>query len=342
MCEVFGSTGYIATTYTYSPYGSVTATGNVIQPIQWSSEVWDSELGMVYYNWRYYSPKSGRWESRDFLESSSSYEYIENTPHYAIDIIGNYSKEIIGSKPKDPTTALNHNNQDSKPVSVLAAVGNLDSSELPTESMKVKYDYFMHIQSTKEMITNLSKLIKSNECIYRIMFNGHGLSLDEGHDIRIQGDKGFFSSRGNATNFGINLKKFLCKKSKAFFLVCDLGQNTKYIQKFADASSLKCMCYGGKMVREEKNFHENIWDSDLTYIPKGETTAFLTRHKDAFYEPIPINLHSKSRTNTTTAKEKAWRLIRPHKKEKEYFYKYGHYISFPDGRYMTESGIWDF
>ena len=37
VCEVFGATGYIRTAYTYSPYGSVTASGNVTQPIQWSS-----------------------------------------------------------------------------------------------------------------------------------------------------------------------------------------------------------------------------------------------------------------------------------------------------------------
>ncbi len=39
VCEVFGSTGYIATTYTYSPYGSVTTTGSVTQPVQWGSEI---------------------------------------------------------------------------------------------------------------------------------------------------------------------------------------------------------------------------------------------------------------------------------------------------------------
>ena len=31
--------------YTYTPYGAVTANGNVTQPIQWSSEYSDSELG---------------------------------------------------------------------------------------------------------------------------------------------------------------------------------------------------------------------------------------------------------------------------------------------------------
>ncbi|MBR1998252.1 MAG: hypothetical protein IJ993_07525, partial [Akkermansia sp.] len=59
VCEVFGATGYIRTAYTYSPFGSVTATGNVTQPIQWSSEFYNEELGLVYYNWRYYSSAIG-------------------------------------------------------------------------------------------------------------------------------------------------------------------------------------------------------------------------------------------------------------------------------------------
>ena len=65
ICEVFGSDGYIKTAYTYTPYGSVTANGNVTQPIQWSSEYNDSELGLVYYNYRHYNPADGRWIGRD-------------------------------------------------------------------------------------------------------------------------------------------------------------------------------------------------------------------------------------------------------------------------------------
>ena len=44
ICEVFGSDGYIKTAYTYTPYGAVTASGSVGQPIQWSSEYNDTEL----------------------------------------------------------------------------------------------------------------------------------------------------------------------------------------------------------------------------------------------------------------------------------------------------------
>ena len=67
LCEVFGSAGYIATAYTYTPYGSVTATGSTTQPIQWSSEFYDSELALVYYNYRHYNPVDGRWLSMGFI-----------------------------------------------------------------------------------------------------------------------------------------------------------------------------------------------------------------------------------------------------------------------------------
>ena len=52
ICEVFGPAGYIRTAYTYTPYGSVSSSGDVTQPIQWSSEFYDTELALVYYNYR--------------------------------------------------------------------------------------------------------------------------------------------------------------------------------------------------------------------------------------------------------------------------------------------------
>ena len=59
--ELYGTNGYIRTAYTYSPYGSVTESGNSWQPIQWSSEYNDTELGLVYYNYRHHNPMEGRW-----------------------------------------------------------------------------------------------------------------------------------------------------------------------------------------------------------------------------------------------------------------------------------------
>ena len=57
--------GYLRTTYTYAPYGAVSANGDVSQPIQWSSEYADEKMGLIFYNYGHYNPLDGRWLSRD-------------------------------------------------------------------------------------------------------------------------------------------------------------------------------------------------------------------------------------------------------------------------------------
>ena len=64
VTEVFDAQGTIAATYDYSPYGTVTGTGSLVQPVQWSSEMNDGKLALVYYNYRYYNPADGRWINR--------------------------------------------------------------------------------------------------------------------------------------------------------------------------------------------------------------------------------------------------------------------------------------
>ena len=95
ICEVFSSGGTILTAYTYTPYGSVTATGNVTQPIQWSSECNDTELGLVYYNYRHYNPTDGRWTGRDRIRETISfgsvYDYVKNNPSIMFDYQGSFA-----------------------------------------------------------------------------------------------------------------------------------------------------------------------------------------------------------------------------------------------------------
>ena len=82
ICEVFGPAGYIRTAYAYAPFGSVSASGDITQPFQWSSEHYDSELDLVYYNYRHYSPSLGRFLSRDPIEEQGGlnlYALVENT-----------------------------------------------------------------------------------------------------------------------------------------------------------------------------------------------------------------------------------------------------------------------
>ena len=72
------------------------STGDLVQPVQWSSEMNDGELALVYYNYRYYNPADGRWITRDPIAEEGGwnlYRYILNNPTFLKDYIG-----ILSSK----------------------------------------------------------------------------------------------------------------------------------------------------------------------------------------------------------------------------------------------------
>ena len=95
--EIFNSEGLMVMNYRYGPYGEVTSEGGVMQPIQWSSEYYDNELALVYYNYRYYNPNDGRWTQRDENEYNSKnlFSYVNNKI-FRVDFLGlvevNYSQ----------------------------------------------------------------------------------------------------------------------------------------------------------------------------------------------------------------------------------------------------------
>ena len=98
VTEIFGKAGYLRTVYTYTPYGEAAAEGDVTQPIQWSSEYNDEELGLVYYNYRHLNPHDGRWISRDPIMEQGGWNlfaFVNNNGIINIDYLG---KKII---PKD-------------------------------------------------------------------------------------------------------------------------------------------------------------------------------------------------------------------------------------------------
>lgn len=91
VTEFYNTNGMISSVYDYTPYGAVTAAGPD-QPFQWSSEVYDAELGMVYYNYRHYNPMDGRWIGRDPIAEDSGfnlYGFINCNPIWKFDFLGN-------------------------------------------------------------------------------------------------------------------------------------------------------------------------------------------------------------------------------------------------------------
>ena len=97
VTEVFDGQGAVAAAYDYSPYGQVVSTGDLVQPVQWSSEMNDGELALVYYNYRYYNPIDGRWINRDLIAAEGGwnlYGFVGNNSEKNIDSLG----LIFGSK----------------------------------------------------------------------------------------------------------------------------------------------------------------------------------------------------------------------------------------------------
>jgi RHS repeat-associated protein len=68
----------------------VSSTGDVEQPIQWSSEFNDIELGLVYYNYRHYNPVDGRWIGRDRIRNFKLYDYSSNNSIAYCDYLGDF------------------------------------------------------------------------------------------------------------------------------------------------------------------------------------------------------------------------------------------------------------
>ena len=65
------SSGNHIAEYTYAPFGRLLhLEGELaeINPFRFSSEFHDNETGLVYYNYRYYSPELGRWVKRGPIE----------------------------------------------------------------------------------------------------------------------------------------------------------------------------------------------------------------------------------------------------------------------------------
>ena len=61
---------------------------------RFSSEYFDSETALVYYNNRYYSPQLGRWLSRDPIEEKDGYNlynFVKNNPVNSFDLLGTFS-----------------------------------------------------------------------------------------------------------------------------------------------------------------------------------------------------------------------------------------------------------
>ena len=94
VMSLIDAAGTKAAEYVYDPFGRLlSSTGELaeINPFRFSSEYHDDETGLVYYNYRYYSPELGRWISRDPTEEEGGvnlYAMVGNNPVNRWDHLG--------------------------------------------------------------------------------------------------------------------------------------------------------------------------------------------------------------------------------------------------------------
>ncbi|UDQ98347.1 RHS repeat-associated core domain-containing protein [Lentisphaerota bacterium WC36G] len=86
------SSGSVANRYDYSPFGQLIADVETVEnPFKFSSEYAEKETGLIYYNYRYYNPKDGKWLSRDPIEEKGGinvYGFVDNDTIKNIDSLG--------------------------------------------------------------------------------------------------------------------------------------------------------------------------------------------------------------------------------------------------------------
>ena len=75
VMELYKSNGTIANSLP-TPPSAKSRKGATSPILQWSSEAYDAELGMVYYNFRFYNPVDGRWTSRDPIIDEKKMECV--------------------------------------------------------------------------------------------------------------------------------------------------------------------------------------------------------------------------------------------------------------------------
>ena len=126
VAELADVNGNVVAHYEYSPFGMQTkAVGNYAStnPFRFSSEYFDAETGLVYYNYRYYDQKLGRWLSRDPIEEQGGvnlYGFVNNSTTGKYDFLGSTccggkklprGQECCNKRwPYDPRKKCCHNN----------------------------------------------------------------------------------------------------------------------------------------------------------------------------------------------------------------------------------------
>ncbi|WP_176013903.1 RHS repeat domain-containing protein [Victivallis sp. Marseille-Q1083] len=116
ITDITDLSGISVAHYEYSPYGHLiksSGTYAITNVLTWSSEYLDRENNLIYYNFREYDPKIGRWLSKDPIginDRINVLSFVRNDPVSSYDINGRKQKFVFEtrSEPPEHTSPIYH------------------------------------------------------------------------------------------------------------------------------------------------------------------------------------------------------------------------------------------
>ena len=111
ISELVDATGNIAAHYEYDPFGKINTQNGAYaanNPFRFSSEYFDDETGLVYYNYRYYSLELGRWINRDPIGEAGGWNLYAMVGNRVSNFLDKLGLEITDSNFMQTVTDINN------------------------------------------------------------------------------------------------------------------------------------------------------------------------------------------------------------------------------------------
>ena len=111
ISEYVSESGTILSHYDYSPFGELLiATSTHPSPFRFSTKYHDPETDTLYYGYRHYAPRLGRWLSRDPLGENGGhniYSFLKNATPSVFDLLGLSECSMPKERTETPTNSNN-------------------------------------------------------------------------------------------------------------------------------------------------------------------------------------------------------------------------------------------
>jgi len=237
ITDYIDANGNVVAHYEYSPFGKIAQQSGTMASdfdYRFSSEVFDTETGLSYYNYRYYSAELGRWLSRDPIAERGGfnlYAMVGNDPVGGWDNLGLDRLSIVAIEGlrTDLSTWL----------ADVFSFGELDVTGLDDALIQIT-----------EQVGEYDECGEDGNCIESLLLISHGpedAMIIIGNDVISNNRLNIPNSPAN--NFISGIKALLCCGGASVeFRSCNSGDGDKgdaLGQRLADKLDAKVRLYKG-------------------------------------------------------------------------------------------------